>query len=144
MLGRSDRDRWWDHMHQRWKFRQFLEKNSFPKQELPSGLGKSVMIYASSWLWLSYSLALPANPPPGPQGRSWFGRESSLRSRRGKKLIKHFLVLWLSDLWPGSLLHAQSAERFLISTLLCHPSSLTLALPPGSNFCWVSDTGLLL
>lgn len=106
MLGRSDGDRWWDHMHRRWKFRQLLEK-SFPKQELPSGPEKSVMIYASSWLWPSYSLASPANPPRGPQGRPWVGRESSLRSGGGITLIKRLVVL-------GSVICGQAA-RFVPS-----------------------------
>lgn len=85
-------DHWWDLVRLQWKSGRLLKK-CFPKQELPSGPGKSVMIYALSWLWPSYSLDLAANPPPGPQGGSWVGGESSLCARRGKRLTKQLLAL---------------------------------------------------
>lgn len=79
-------------MPQQWNSGQLLKK-CFPKQGLPSGPGKSVMIYALSWLWPSYSLALAANPPPAPQGASWVGGESSLRAWGGKGWTEGLLAL---------------------------------------------------
>lgn len=85
-------DRQWDHVPQQWNSGPLLRK-CFPKQGLPSGPGKSVMIYALSWLWPSYSLALAANPPLGPQGGSRVGGESSLRAGGGKGQTERLLAL---------------------------------------------------
>lgn len=91
---------------------------------------------------------LPANPPPGPQGRSWVSRESFLHSGGGKRLIKCFLVL-------DSVISGHAAcfmpsfnkavcTKVLDFILVYHHSSLASALPPCTNLCWVSDTRLLL